>query len=583
MRSLLLLVAVAVLSPVEPFPTLRGNQHHKKHGEMVPNEEPCHFPFRYRREMHHSCVPGSIAGPQPWCATTENFDRDQQWRYCEKEQRPRGHCDPNPCRNGANCEARRSGFHCSCNPGFYGKHCEKESCFESPGRLHIGEKETWLRFQPAGLEECHCTGKKKMGCKPVHGRACADNPCLNGGHCIVLKQDWVCSCPGRFSGPLCDIDHSHTCYSGNGHLYRGMAQSTLSGEPCLPWDSPILFHEFSSNTVNNAVSLGLGAHAFCRNPDNDSQPWCYVLQGKQLTWGFCNVTHCHPHTNNSETTMNVGQDMEPVTESPVRTNGTQSGAGSVPGCGQRYTKTSSQRSRVVGGMVALSDAHPYMAAMYVGEQFCGGSLIASCWVLTAAHCLERRPDVSQISVVLGQALYNITTKGSMKFQVQAYQLHENYSEINKHHDIALVQLKENVPGHCAEFSHSISPVCLPGSMEIYDGNRCQTAGWGHLYEGADKLSVYLQEADVPIIPHEQCQSREVHGTRVTSKMLCAGYLDGRSDACQGDSGGPLVCDEQNSAILRGIVSWGTGCAQKNKPGVYTNVAHYLNWIQSKMH
>ncbi|XP_015267986.1 PREDICTED: coagulation factor XII [Gekko japonicus] len=558
---------------------------------MVRNEEPCHFPFRFHREMYYSCLPGSFADPEPWCATTENYDRDQQRRYCEKEERPRGHCDPNPCRNGAVCEARRTGFHCICNPGFYGKRCEKESCFESLGRLHIGEKETWLRYQPAGLEECHCAGKKKIVCKPVYGKACTSNPCLNGGHCIMLKQGWVCGCPGRFSGPLCDIDHSHTCYSGNGHLYRGIAQSTSLGEPCLPWDSPILFHEFSSNTLENAVSLGLGSHAFCRNPDNDSQPWCYVLRDKQVSWGFCNVPHCYPHTNahaafsaDSESTVNVGKHVESVTESPDRTNGTQSSAGSAPVCGQRYTKTASQRSRVVGGMVAHSDAHPYMAAMYLGEQFCGGSLIDSFWILTAAHCLERRPAVSQISVVLGQTLYNVTTKSSIKFQVQGYQLHENYSEINKHHDIALVRLKENGPGHCAEFSHSISPVCLPSSVEIYDeGNRCQVAGWGHLYEGEKELSLYLQEADVPVIPHEQCQAHNVHGTRVTPKMLCAGYMDGRSDACQGDSGGPLVCEEQNKAILRGIVSWGTGCAQENKPGVYTNVAHYLDWIRSKMH
>ncbi|XP_060096129.1 coagulation factor XII isoform X3 [Heteronotia binoei] len=425
---------------------------------MVSSEELCHFPFRYQREMHYSCLPGSFADPEAWCATTENYDRDRQRRYCEKQERPRGHCDPNPCQNGAVCEARRTGFHCICNPGFYGKHCEKESCFESPGRLHIGEKETWLSYQPAGLEECHCAGKKKIVCKPVYGKACTTNPCLNGGHCIMLKQGWVCGCPGRFSGPLCDIDHSHTCYSGNGHLYRGIAQSTSLGEPCLPWDSPILFHEFSSNTLENAASLGLGSHAFCR------------------------------------------------------------------------------------------------------------------------------PAVSQISVVLGQTIYNVTTKGSIKFQVQGYQLHENYSAINKHNDIALVRLKENGPGHCAEFSHSISPVCLPSSMEKYDeGSRCQIAGWGHLYEGADKLSQYLQEADVPVIPHEQCQAHNVHGTRVTLKMLCAGYMDGRSDACQGDSGGPLVCEEQNKAILRGIVSWGTGCAQENKPGVYTNVAHYLDWIQTKMH
>lgn len=60
------------------------------------------------------------------------------------------------------------------------------------------------------------------------------------------------------------------------------------------------------------------------------------------------------------------------------------------GCGQRFLKRLSSLSRVVGGLVALPGAHPYIAALYWGHSFCAGSLIASCWVLTAAHCLQNR-------------------------------------------------------------------------------------------------------------------------------------------------------------------------------------------------
>lgn len=94
-------------------------------------------------------------------------------------------------------------------------------------------------------------------------------------------------------------------------------------------------------------------------------------------------------------------------------------------------------------------------------------------------------------------------------------------------------------------------------------------------------------------------------------MLCAGFLEGGTDACQvspwaalapstrssadpkpsalslvsptqGDSGGPLVCEEEASErqlILRGIISWGSGCGDRYKPGVYTDVASYVTWIQ----
>ena len=58
-----------------------------------------------------------------------------------------------------------------------------------------------------------------------------------------------------------------------------------------------------------------------------------------------------------------------------------------------------------------------------------------------------------------------------------------------------------------------------------------------------------------------------------------GLIDGGKDSCQGDSGGPVTCVFDNQPVLTGIVSWGIGCAEEGHPGVYVDVAQYIDWIE----
>ncbi|ESO89233.1 hypothetical protein LOTGIDRAFT_68977, partial [Lottia gigantea] len=90
----------------------------------------------------------------------------------------------------------------------------------------------------------------------------------------------------------------------------------------------------------------------------------------------------------------------------------------------------------------------------------------------------------------------------------------------------------------------------------------------------------LRAAVVPLLPNAECDSLYIGD--ITSRMLCAGYIEGGIDTCQGDSGGPLVCNINNKYTLMGVTSFGNGCAKPYIPGVYTRVSSFIEWINEKI-
>ncbi|XP_051757393.1 hepatocyte growth factor activator isoform X4 [Ctenopharyngodon idella] len=397
---------------------------------------------------------------------------------------------------------------------------------------------------------------------------CRQNPCLNGGVCATNTNldSFDCVCPDEFTGALCEKNPQEQCYRDSGAQYRGLANATVSGSPCLPWNSDLLFNELTVDTVDSATLRGLGEHAFCRNPDQDKLPWCYTTSDRAISWEYCNIQPCskQPFTR-----------RDPVIAATPRPSRTPA---RTPVCGKRHKKRIS-RARILGGTSALPGAHPWMAALYIRDEFCAGTLVSSCWIVSAAHCFLSNPLQSQIRVVLGQHGFNDTGPNTRTFDVEKYILYPLYTQFQPTlNDIALVKLKK-VNGSCAQKTPFIRPICLPGKDTTFpDHYCCKISGWGHMSEKANSYS-QLIEGVVKIIPFDHCSSPEVYGSEVRSGMLCAGS-DSCVDACQGDSGGPLACECDGVSFLYGIISWGDGCGRSGKPGVYTLVPKYADWINS---
>ncbi|KAM4802197.1 serine protease 55 [Urocitellus parryii] len=250
--------------------------------------------------------------------------------------------------------------------------------------------------------------------------------------------------------------------------------------------------------------------------------------------------------------------------------------GADPGCGERPTfeDRKMRYSRIVGGLEAEVGEFPWQVSIQATNQhFCGGTILNSWWILTAAHCVIGELPTEELSVVLGS---NDLTSPRLEIKpVSSIVYHNKFKRQSMDNDIALLMVASPI-----EFSSLIVPICMPPEPMPSKWHKCWVAGWGQT-TSADKGSMKTDLLKVPmvIIDWNECAKTF---TKLTKNMLCAGFMNESYDACQGDSGGPLVCTTEGSQkwYQVGIISWGRSCGQKNTPGIYTSLANYQPWIKN---
>ncbi|NXP82359.1 HABP2 protein, partial [Ramphastos sulfuratus] len=474
-------------------------------------------------------------------------------------------CSSDPCKNNGRCEARGSSFTCLCPEPYAGTTCDKVKDMCQKERCHGGD--CLITLTPPYFQ-CSCHHPYKIPNCQRASSPCRPNPCENGGVCIRhrIRSRFTCKCPEAFRGRFCEIGLDD-CYEEPSSGYRGRVNQAANGKTCLHWNSHALLGHPINAFMEDAESYGIGEHNFCRNPDEDEKPWCYIRKNHKVEWDFCDISPCSGTGKESE----VSCLTDPHGSNEI-----------FKTCGQPEIETTLKR--IYGGAKTKAGKHPWMASLQTktskrSEHFCGGVLIEACWVLTAGHCIEQPAE--NLQVALGKQDLKKREHQEQIFDVEKIIVHSKYRERNgvPHNDIALLKLKP-VDGHCAVETKYVKTACLP-DFYFPTGTDCFISGWGITETGIS--SRQLLDANVKLIPQRKCSSPKAYDQLLDEGMFCAGNLQRpRADSCQGDSGGPLTCVENGSYYVYGLVSWGDGCGLKNKPGVYTHVTTFLRWIRSKI-
>lgn len=297
--------------------------------------------------------------------------------------------------------------------------------------------------------------------------------------------------------------------------------------------------------------------------------YCYyanaIASAGNSCYGDCNLIYKRTMSEGSE------QNLPPVPE-PVKSRS----------CGRSRSiplPHFEHSNRIVGGEATKECQFPWTVFIRVGTIFCGGSILDSDTIVTAAHCVLSSAggpvEPTRITVHYGSSNQSLTRT----VEVTRVKVHPRFRLPVFDYDVALLTLASPL-----QYDECTQPICLPEAGAVPNAV-CQVAGWGATNDTLRRTQQVLRQVALPVVSQRDCLSA-YRDTRVINDLkICAGeILKGGVDACMGDSGGPLMCVQNGVFYLHGLVSFGQECGQPGFPGVYSRTAHpdIISWITANM-